>query len=578
MARFRDPHLPLSSLRLLVPPLRLTSACLWQVALDRNVEQYPKLADFITLVTEMVPDLLSYKQRTQLILGLRARIIVEYLTKMDPVDCESVQEHLNIFQKSQTSCSQQEDEDREVEISKSAFVKQVQTLLNDKYEKDKFIKEVFPELYGARFDTVLQILVWEFFYRLEEFIPVPSFSNVSSLIDPSFFDIQFEQFVCDQDDLEKILTHQKQRQKLTKSEFSFMSDTILSTLACKHASVATEGPTDGVSDGIGGESTDEETDDSSFELEPSKSQFQERGLSPLTTSPCSEEAEVVEDDDNASSSLPVVYETEVTLLEPNSEDPEVNQGIQGSSSAGGTMASSLKDIEDLTCPVCYKVFRKQRTLKDHVKAVHPTPKQLYRCDKCDMTFQTKSRLELHHMAHVTVKPYVCSHCGKGLPCPKMLKTHMRLHTGERPYACNFCDKKFDQKYTLTQHIRLHKGERPFLCSECGKTFRLKGNLRIHSRLHTGERPYNCKACGKSYRTLQILKDHQRVHTGERPFSCSQCGKCFSGRSGLNRHLIIHTGEKPFQCTVCDKRFNSSSNLKIHMRSHKTTKKAKASTE
>ena len=69
-----DPHLPLSSLRLLVPPLRLMSACMWQVAQERNVDQYDKLAEFITLVTEMVPELLNYKQRTQLILGLRALV------------------------------------------------------------------------------------------------------------------------------------------------------------------------------------------------------------------------------------------------------------------------------------------------------------------------------------------------------------------------------------------------------------------------------------------------------------------------------------------------------------------------
>ena len=42
-------------------------------------------------------------------------------------------------------------------------------------------KEVFSVQYGARFDTSLQILVWEFFSRLEEFLPVPSFSQVYSI-------------------------------------------------------------------------------------------------------------------------------------------------------------------------------------------------------------------------------------------------------------------------------------------------------------------------------------------------------------------------------------------------------------
>ncbi|XP_070785465.1 uncharacterized protein [Enoplosus armatus] len=548
MARYRDPHLPLSSLRLLVPPLRLMSACMWQLALERNVDQYDKLAEFITLVTEMVPELLSYKQRTQLILGLRAR-----------------------------------DQDGEVEISKSAFVELVQTLLSDKYEKDKFLQEEFPALYGARFDTALQILVWEFFYRMEEFLPVPSFSKVSSVFDLSSFDFQFEQFVSDHDDLRKILQHQKQRQKLTKSEFTFMSDTILSTLASKQTSLASEDHVDSRRDGKGGVSGDEETDDSSTEPDPSNSQLQESGLTPLTSSPC-EEAGVTGGGDHVSSivpqstycPLPGVYETQVTLLEKTSED---GTRVQERCSAGElklNLCSNGEETQNLTCPTCRKSFRRALTLRRHLKTEHPTLKQLHRCDKCEKTFQTKRRLEQHLQAHAKVKPYVCSYCGKGLPCPKVLKTHLRLHTGERPYACKFCDKKFDQPYSLTQHIRLHKGERPYLCSDCGRAFSNSGAFLIHSRLHTGERPYHCKDCGKKYITLQRLKVHQRIHTGERPFPCPQCGKCFRCQSGLAKHNRIHTGERPFKCVACDKRFYSSNNLKIHMQSHKTTRQAKAS--
>ncbi|XP_041636280.1 zinc finger protein 436-like [Cheilinus undulatus] len=581
MARYRDPHLPLSSLNLLIPPLRLMSACLWQVALERNVDKYDKLAEFVSLVTEIVPDLLSYKQRTQLILGLRARIIVELVTKVDPIDCSAVQEHLIIFQKSETSCNQEEDQDQEVKMSKSAFVRKIQTLLKDKSEKDKFIKELFPELYGARFDTVLQILLWEFFYRLEEFLPVPSFSKVSSFIDLSSFDYGYEQFLCDQNDIKTILQHQKQRRKLPKSEFSFLSDIILSTLASEQTSVDSGDPTEGVGDGEDGDDTDEETDDSS------DSHWQDRGLSPLTNSPCSERGGPAGDNDDGNnlvpqgtlSSPPVVHETQVTLQEQNSSNPAVSStGVLENDSGGFklNLASSLKDIEDRTCPVCYKTFSRANAARRHIKDAHPT--QVFRCNKCDKTFQTNCRLVTHLQAHSNERPYVCSYCGKRLSCPKVLKTHIRVHTGERPYACKFCNKKFDQKYTLTSHIRLHRGEKPFLCSYCGKTFSSKGGLMVHTRLHTGERPYRCKECGQGYRTLQTLKAHQTLHTGERPYSCHLCGKRFRLSSGLTKHMIIHSGEKPYQCVICEKRFNLASNLKIHMRSHQTTKKAKAPTE
>lgn len=46
----------------------------------------------------------------------------------------------HIFMKINLFCASWQDQDTEVEISKSAFVELVQMLLNDKHEKDKFFK------------------------------------------------------------------------------------------------------------------------------------------------------------------------------------------------------------------------------------------------------------------------------------------------------------------------------------------------------------------------------------------------------------------------------------------------------
>lgn len=71
---FPDSTSPMSSLRLLVPPLRLMTAFMWQVAQERSLEHYEKLENFVSLVTKMVPDLLSQKQKATLIMGLRAKV------------------------------------------------------------------------------------------------------------------------------------------------------------------------------------------------------------------------------------------------------------------------------------------------------------------------------------------------------------------------------------------------------------------------------------------------------------------------------------------------------------------------
>lgn len=68
-----DP-LPLPSLRLLVPPLQLMMASMWQVLKKRDVLNYWTLAEYVSLVVDIVPDLLTHKPRLQLLLGLRARV------------------------------------------------------------------------------------------------------------------------------------------------------------------------------------------------------------------------------------------------------------------------------------------------------------------------------------------------------------------------------------------------------------------------------------------------------------------------------------------------------------------------
>lgn len=68
------PHLPLSCLRFLVPPIRLVSAAIWQKIEQKVVADYGLLEEFVFMVTEVVPQLLTTKQRAELILGLRARV------------------------------------------------------------------------------------------------------------------------------------------------------------------------------------------------------------------------------------------------------------------------------------------------------------------------------------------------------------------------------------------------------------------------------------------------------------------------------------------------------------------------
>uniref|UniRef100_A0A3B5KMV7 TERF1-interacting nuclear factor 2 N-terminal domain-containing protein n=1 Tax=Takifugu rubripes TaxID=31033 RepID=A0A3B5KMV7_TAKRU len=58
----------------------LLSAAVWQVVQQGLVDHYGMLEEFVTMVTELVPELMSYSQKAQLIMGLRARVSRSMLT------------------------------------------------------------------------------------------------------------------------------------------------------------------------------------------------------------------------------------------------------------------------------------------------------------------------------------------------------------------------------------------------------------------------------------------------------------------------------------------------------------------
>ncbi|KAG7487265.1 hypothetical protein MATL_G00021430 [Megalops atlanticus] len=95
------------------------------------------MEEFVALVTEAVPELLSYRERSHLILALRMR-----------------------------------SSDVKVEASEADFVELVQTLMEDPAEREHFLQ------LGPSYDSGLQMLVWEFLSRLEQLLPVPDLKQV----------------------------------------------------------------------------------------------------------------------------------------------------------------------------------------------------------------------------------------------------------------------------------------------------------------------------------------------------------------------------------------------------------------
>lgn len=73
---FAGRRLSVSSLCLLVPTLRLMCAFAWQVVQGCNVLHYGKVEELVRLVTELLPELLTPRDKVQLLLRLRARVSI----------------------------------------------------------------------------------------------------------------------------------------------------------------------------------------------------------------------------------------------------------------------------------------------------------------------------------------------------------------------------------------------------------------------------------------------------------------------------------------------------------------------
>ncbi|XP_057180403.1 uncharacterized protein zgc:113263 isoform X3 [Triplophysa rosa] len=171
---------PLSLMRFTVPPLRLLSAAMWQVTEQRQVKHYGMLEEFVTMVTETVPELLNFRQRVQLILGLRARLLLELCRSEHQLDPEDLQSHLDRIRAPRVNNALIEVVDEDMEESEASFVDLAQTLISNPVEREHFFQNIFPVEYGPKFDKALHRLMKDFLIQLDRMMSVPDLSQMVS--------------------------------------------------------------------------------------------------------------------------------------------------------------------------------------------------------------------------------------------------------------------------------------------------------------------------------------------------------------------------------------------------------------
>ncbi|XP_041850745.1 uncharacterized protein LOC121645983 isoform X2 [Melanotaenia boesemani] len=544
-------HLSVPSLCLLVPTLRLMCAFAWQVVQCCNVQHYRKVEELVELVTELAPELLTPRERVQLLLRLRARLVLELCRSQSTANLLNIQPHLRVIQSLTigSSCGQEELE--KLESSKSNFVKVVHALLKDTEERRRFFMEVFPVHYGQQYEVTLHRLVWKFISRLDNLLPIPDIKQTAEWLStaPSVME-ECGQLVLQPEQLKTLMHFHDQQsggtnrcsseaQNMFLPELSIHPKANTSSLASEQQEASTVSGDDGQYDySKGAELLDENQTDDKPNLENSGG-----NEDPI--------------DDQCEGKM-IANCHVVGLLQPIREEHLIQHSILSEESGGDTFLQNV-GAEAHECNM--ELFKDVTTSNSLIK----THGHLFQCDKCVKTYASKSSLIVHYRIHTGEAPFLCSYCGQSFRSSASLDLHLRIHTGERPHKCHICGKTSVQH--LARHMRMHRGEKNYLCTECGKAFLSAAELKLHTRYHTGERPYTCKHCGKGFIAKCHLTVHTRRHTGESPYRCSMCPKSFPTLRAQKKHLKIHTNKKSFQCFKCGKIFRQEDTFKLHVETH-----------
>lgn len=151
------------------------------------------LEDFVSLVTEAVPQLLTDRQRSLLLLALRVKV-----TLSDP-DANAIHAHLDkIRSVSEATVDQQVDE------WCSALLTLADKLTQSPTDTQRLLQEVFDH----SFDSALQSLISDFLSRMDQLFPVPDFKQAASWLDAAPGGLEDCLQEADRDNLRELLTNQ----------------------------------------------------------------------------------------------------------------------------------------------------------------------------------------------------------------------------------------------------------------------------------------------------------------------------------------------------------------------------------
>ncbi|KAF6727234.1 Zinc finger protein with KRAB and SCAN domains 7 [Oryzias melastigma] len=610
ISELRGPALTLSTLRLLVSPIRIVSAAIWQTVEQKIVSDYGLLEEFVFMVTEIVPQLLSTRQRAELILGLRARLILELCRSDETADIQIIQPHLDRMH-SLKSLWHMEFEAQEP--SNSHFMRLVQNLLRDPEERSNFFQDVFPGDFGPTYDKAIQTLMWLFLSRLEKLLPHHTLQQIASLLgDTSSVLSEYLETCIQPDELKVMLDSQKDHIQLEDIDSCAVDSSILSALCLPPVErvviVNEQTGADAESGMVYTVCTEMEVESENKEVymegteategvptqwfgvgEELKTETDNVEVVDPTQEAQTDEVEAAEDCSNKQSGTLIIGEDgKVTELEsvkkPNRCGRKKKRPTDGEFELQSTVKSFREDSK--SAAMWDRPVRKNRGLK--------MKRYLSQWRKSGKVQPTNSSPRKFTQSQVDLDERTCKVCGKVVSQAKFLARHMSQHAEEPPIACFACKKFYKSLRYLQQHRCSilkeadvdEKGQ-----EEEEEEEEIPGDEGEKSSGEVPCEPNEEQATDSSTQDPDYFPSGERYAKGseepddsksllEGPFYCPHCSVEFKCKQTFRYHLrnICYTEqqvdpEKPddvkhcFRCDECDKAFKYKSTLDSHKQTH-----------